>query len=125
MVDGRIGMTLGTLAQDVRFGTRMLLKSPITSGVAVLSLALGIGATTAIFSLINVFFVRVAPVANPERVMLIYGTDSKKAGAVAAWSYFPISYPNFLDLRDQVKSFSRVASFAFLPFNFGGDTGTP
>ena len=118
-------MALDTLAQDIRFGLRMLVKSPAITGVAVLSLALSLGATTAIFSLINVFFLKSAPVADPERVVFIYGTDAKKAGAAATWNYFPISYPNFTDLREQVKSFSEVASFAFLPINLGAESGSP
>jgi predicted permease len=118
-------MALDTLVHDLRFGFRMLLKSPVVTGIAAVSLALGIGATTAIFSLINVFFLKTVPVADPERVVFIYGTDAKKAGAAATWNYFPMSYPNFEDLRDQVQSFSEVASFAFLPINLGGESGSP
>ncbi len=118
-------MTLSPLAHDVRFGLRMLLKSRTVTAIAALSLALGIGATTAIFSLVNVFFLKSVPVADPERVVFIFGTDSKKAGAAAAWNYFPISYPNFIDVREQVRSFSEVASFVFIPVNLGSETGSP
>ena len=116
---------VSTLVHDIRFGLRMLLNNPVVTGVAVLSLALGIGATTAIFSLINVFFLKSVPVADPERVVFLFGTDSKKAGAVAAWSYFPMSLPNFSDAREQVQSFSGVSSFAFLPVNLGAASGSP
>ncbi len=61
-------MSLDTLVQDLRFGARMLFKSPAVTAIAAVSLALGIGATTAIFSLMNVFLFRNAPVADPERV---------------------------------------------------------
>jgi len=116
---------MSILVHDVRFGLRMLLNNPVVTGVAVLSLALGIGATTAIFSLFNVFFLKSVPVADPERVVFLFGTDAKKAGAVAAWNYFPMSLPNFWDARDQVQSFTGVSSFAFLPVNLGGESGTP
>lgn len=118
-------MALDTLVHDLRFGLRMLLKSRAVTAVAALSLALGIGATTAIFSLLNVFFWKAVPVADPERVVFIYGTDAKKAGAVAAWNYFPVSYPNLTDLREQVQSFEEVASFTFIPVNLGSETGSP
>jgi putative ABC transport system permease protein len=118
-------MAVDTLVQDLRFSVRMLFKSPAVTVISAVSLALGIGTTTAIFSLMNVFLLRNAPVANPERVVFIYGTDAKKAGAVAAWNYFPISYPNLQDVRDQVRSLSGVASFTYLPFNLGGKTGSP
>jgi predicted permease len=118
-------MPLTTLAHDVRFGLRMLLKSRTVTAIAVLSLALGIGATTAIFSLVNVFFLKSVPVADPERVVFIFGTDARKAGAAATWNYFPMSYPNFIDIRDQVRSFTDVASFVFIPVNLGSETGAP
>ena len=118
-------MALDTLVQDLRFGLRMLVKSPATTAIAAVSLALGIGATTAIFSLMNIFLFRNAPVADPERVAFVYGTDAKKAGAVASWNYFPISYTNLGDVGDQVQSFSGYARFTFLPVNLGGESGSP
>jgi len=114
-----------TLVQDLRFGLRMLLKAPAVTGIAVLSLALGIGATTAVFSFVNAFFLRSVPVADPTRIALIYGTDAKKTGAVASWNYFPISDPNFKDLHDQAQSFSATASYTILPVNLAGESAPP
>src|SRR5215470_17869440 len=62
------GRSIETLFQDLRFGIRMFLKSPGLTAVAALSLALGIGANTAIFSLINAALLRMLPVPNPERL---------------------------------------------------------
>jgi len=61
---------LGDLWQDLRYGLRLLLKSPGFTTVAVLSLALGIGATTAIFSVIDVLLLKTLPVRNPEELVL-------------------------------------------------------
>jgi hypothetical protein len=66
---------LETLGQDVRYGFRQLRRSPVLSAVAVLSLALGIGANTAIFSLVNAVLLRSLPVAHPEELSLIVKKD--------------------------------------------------
>ena len=83
-----------TLLQDVRFGFRRLLKSPGFALVAILSLALGIGANTAIFSLVNMVLFRPLPVANPEQIVTV--SASGKDGSFTAHSYL-----NYVDLRDR------------------------
>ena len=91
---------MGTLLQDLRYGARMLRKSPGFTIVAVLTLALGIGANTAIFSVVNGVLLRPLPFRDPSRLVLI-----------AEKSSFPIistSYENYLDWRDQSHSFESM-----------------
>ena len=85
-----------TLLQDLRFGLRMLWKTPAFTLVAVVSLALGIGLNTAIFNVVNVLLIRPVPmVKEQERVM---------------WLRAPISYPDYIDYAAQTKSFAGMAA---------------
>jgi predicted permease len=85
-----------TLLQDVRFGLRMLWKTPAFTLVAVVSLALGIGLNTAIFSVVNVLLIRPVPVVKEQgRVM---------------WLRSSVSYPDYLDYAEQTKTFSGMAA---------------
>lgn len=91
---------MGTLFQDLRYGARMLRKSPGFTIVAVLTLALGIGANTAIFSVVNGVLLRPLPFRDPSRLVLI-----------AEKSSFPVistSYGNYLDWRDQSHCFESM-----------------
>ena len=78
-----------SLLQDVRFGFRVLLKHPGFSTVAVLVLTLGIGANSAIFTLVNVFLFRPLPVTQPVELIGVFDRDTEPPGA-----YRPFSYPN-------------------------------
>ena len=90
-----------SLVQDIRFGARMLIKNPGITLVAVITLALGIGANTAIFSAVNAFLLRPLPVQNADRLNvvagLVKGLDYGTAG---------LSYLDYRDLREQTKGFS-------------------
>lgn len=99
-----------TLLQDVRFGFRRLLKSPGFSLVAILSLALGIGANTAIFSLVNLVLFRPLPVTNPEQIVAV--SASGKDGSFTAHSY-----PNYIDLRDHSEVMSGLVAYRFSPMS--------
>src|SRR6266540_2750998 len=79
--DIRGGGWLETLWQDMRYGARMLWKKPGFTLIAVLTLALGIGANTAIFTLVNAVFLQPLPVAEPARLMSVFGTDENNRGA--------------------------------------------
>jgi putative ABC transport system permease protein len=113
-----------TILQDLQYGLRRLAASPGFTAAAVLSLALGIGANTAIFTLIDAVLLRGLPVEELDRLVRLYSTD-EIATAATGRSYFPVSYPNFDDLRRQADSFSAAALFVWMPFNLGGEQGPP
>ena len=89
-----------TLWQDIRYGVRMLVKAPSLSIVATIALALGIGANTAIFSVVNSVLLRPLPFANSEALMNVWETDSVRGSTRGS-----ASYPNFADWRDQNRVF--------------------
>jgi putative ABC transport system permease protein len=95
-----------TIIQDVKFGLRMLLKSPSLSIVATIALALGIGANTAIFSVVNAVLLRPLPFPNSESLMSLYETNLQRGSVHGSHSY-----PNFFDLRSQNTSFQHVAAY--------------
>ena len=97
---------MNTLLQDIRFGMRMLLKSPSVSIVATIALALGIGANTAIFSVVNAVLLRPLPFPDSDALVAIFETDTQRG--LQRGSH---SYPNFLDLRAQNTVFQHVASY--------------
>ncbi|HEV2915200.1 MAG TPA: ABC transporter permease [Pyrinomonadaceae bacterium] len=109
---------MGTLMQDIRYGVRMLLKSRAFTVVAILSLALGIGANTTIFTLVNTILLQSLPVAEPARLMSVYGTDEKNKGNQL--DFAPISYPNYLDYRDQNDVFSGLLIFGGAAMSLSG-----
>ncbi len=94
-----------TLFQDIRFGIRMLIKSPTVTLVAVLTLALGIGANTAIFSTLNGLLLRPLPVANANRLVVIGGQLRGVEGGSG------LSYLEYQDLRSQTESFSDLVAY--------------
>ena len=93
--------------QDLRFGTSMLLKHKAFTVVAVLTLALGIGANTAIFSVVHAVLLRALPYAQPEQLVWIWETSPKDDIKDE-----PASVPNFTDWRSQSQSFKEMAAFA-------------
>jgi predicted permease len=108
---------MSSLLQDLRYGWRMLAKNPGFTAVALLALALGIGANTAIFSVVNGVLLRPLPYPEPARLMMIYETTARLGqGAV--------SYPDFLDWRRENRSFTDIAAFRGYDFNFTG-SGQP
>src|SRR5258708_6361022 len=111
----------GNFQHDLRGGLRMLEKSPGFTFVAVLSLALGIGANPAIFTIINAVFLHPLPVEEPSRLAEVFTRDTLTGGADATRQLTGTSLPNYEDYRDQNTVFSGLADVTFpLPLNCGG-----
>ncbi len=96
-----------TLGQDVRYSLRTLMKSPGFASVAVISLALGIGANTTIFTLINAVFLNPLPVERPSELQAVLTVDATNPGV---WT---MSYPNYRDVRDENAVFTGLAAYSF------------
>src|ERR1700756_2051000 len=101
---------MGSLLQDIRYGLRMLSRNPAFSAIAVLTLALGIGANTAIFSLTDQILLRRLPVQKPEQLVVL---RSPGANQGHAWSDSTddsgmFSYPVYRDLRERNQTFSGL-----------------
>ena len=94
-----------TLIQDLRYAVRVIVKSPVLSGLAILSLALGIGANTTIFSVANALLLQTLPVAEPSRLMALYTTDQKNPG------FSPMSHLNWKDYRQQADVFEGILGY--------------
>jgi putative ABC transport system permease protein len=102
-----------TMLQDLRFATRMLRKKPSFTIAAVLTLALGIGSTTAIFSVVNSLLLKPFPFANSSQLIIVRGTSARVAS-------FSVSFPDFHDFQAQSQSFSEMASDIKAGFNLSG-----
>ena len=106
---------MNNLLQDIRFGLRMLLKSPSISIVATIALALGIGANTAIFSVVNAVLLRPLPFPESESLVSLFETDRQRGLERGTHSY-----PNFFDIRAQNTVLERVACFHGSDFILSG-----
>ncbi len=97
---------MNNLLQDIRFGLRMLVKSPSISIVATIALALGIGANTAIFSVVNAVLLRPLPFPNSDALVSVFETNRDRG--LERGSH---SYPNFFDVRSQNNVFEHMAAY--------------
>jgi putative ABC transport system permease protein len=103
------------LWQDLRFGVRMLVKSPGVTLIAILTLTLGIGANTAIFSLIDTVLLRPLPFKDAERLVMVW-EDAPRIG----YTSMPLSPADYADIKAQNKSFDDVATFTAENYNVTG-----
>jgi putative ABC transport system permease protein len=106
------------LLKDVRYGMRMLTRNPAFTVIAVIALALGIGATTAIFSVVNAVLLRPLPYSEPDRLMIIRETK------LPQFPEFSVSPGNFLDWQKQNTVFERMVAVGSGSFNLS-DGGEP
>src|ERR1041385_5143113 len=100
-----------TLLQDIKYGIRLLIKHPGFTAVAVLALALGIGANTAIFSVVNGIVLKSPPYKDPDRLMIVWSTRPVQEGT--GWT--PVSAADFTDWRERSQSFEQFAAFHSFP----------
>src|SRR5215470_3288111 len=99
------GGFMETLLQDLRYGARMLMRNPGFTMTAVITLALGIGATSVIFSFVNGILLRPLPYRDSDRLVLLDETAPKRG-----ISSMGVSYPDFLDWREKNRNFTGVAA---------------
>src|SRR5579872_1492775 len=110
---------LETLSQDLRYGIRVLGKNKAFAAAAILTLAIGIGANTAIFTVVNAAILRPLPYPDPDRLVILWG-NVKRARVERRGA----SYPDYRDWRDRNRSFTAMAAFDDAQFALTG-VGTP
>ena len=113
--------------QELLLGLRGLRRSPLFTGAAVLSLALGIGANTAIYSLLDQVVLRSLPVPDPERLVVLHGSYSGPGDSSSSWSTNSasvFSYPFYRDLRGRVPAFTGMLACALSPVRMAWRSGT-
>jgi len=104
---------MARLLQDLKYGFRMLVKNPAFTAVAVIALALGIGANTAIFSVVNAVLLKPLPFRDPNRLMLLSEANSRQP-------HVSVAYPNYFDWKQQSHVFEDMAAFQPRDFNLAG-----
>lgn len=105
---------LTNLVRDIRYGFRSLLKTPGSTFLTLVILALGIGANTATFSVVNAVLLRPLPYEKPEQLVRLSEQNPQLTPTA-------VSYPNFLDWREQNRVFSQMAAFKYLSFTVTGE----
>jgi putative ABC transport system permease protein len=107
---------IADLWQDIRYGARALLKTPSFSLIALLTLSMGIGANTAIFSVVNAVLLRPLPFKEPERLVMVWNRGAAAAGGDRT----PLAVADLLDWQSQSKSFAEIGAFQRNTVNYTG-----
>jgi hypothetical protein len=106
---------MSSILRDVRQGLRLLRRAPGFTAVAVLTLALGVGANSAIFTVTYAILLKPLPYTNPEEIVLVNESNLSRG-----WPSFSVSPANFVDFRAQSQSFTRLAAWSSRSFNYAG-----
>jgi predicted permease len=111
---------MGHLLQDIKYGSRVLVKNPAISAVAIISLALGMGANTTIFTVVNAVLLNPLPMKNISRVVELDTIDTKTHVTVANNTKLGMSYPNCRDYARDNQVLDSLSCFAVLPITWSG-----
>src|SRR5438046_9458174 len=109
---------MATFVQDLKYGARLLTKAPGFTLVAALSLALGIGANSTIFTLINAVLLNPLPVEDPSQLVTVWTADERNTNP--AFGFLQTSPLNYKDYRDKNEVFSGLAAHQGLPLSISG-----
>ena len=109
-----------SILQDFRFGLRVLIKNPIFTLVAIVTLALGIGANTAIFSVVDAVLLRPLPYPEAERLVFLWSTMPSQGGGIGG-----SAFPDYEGWRDRNQSFDELAAFYYGDFNLSSTGSRP
>src|SRR5262245_23929602 len=112
-------MAMGTFWRDLKQGLRLLVRKPGFAVVAIVTLALGIGGNTAIFTVAHALLLKPLPYSNPDQLVIINENNLSRG-----WKTFSVSPPNFVDWRSTTQSYSRIAAYGNRSFNYSG-SGAP
>src|ERR671938_1196749 len=107
-----------SFAPDLRYSLRAMRRSPLFACVAILSLALGIGANTAIFTLMDQLMLRRLPIRNPEQLVMLYQRGSHNGSNMGRWMH---SYPIYQDYQRKATPFSEVLCRRLVPASLSVD----
>jgi predicted permease len=108
------------MLNDIRYGLRQLIKHPAFTIIAILTLALGIGANTAIFSVVNAVLLKPLPFPEPDQLIALGNIDTRQKGQT---DLNALSYPDFFDFRDQNRTLASVAVYRDRSFALTGEEG--